>query len=216
MGISYSFGGGKGILYAERCHACEQIRKRRQDRRQRQHRWRIAIGKSIPVKFRGAHLRHLPCQLRDRLITCESSGVFLWGPTGVGKSFALSAAARQFICENRTVARITFFELCRNIRQTYHADNGPNESSILRGLIFPDVLVLEDIGSNLEPNQTASAFEKRVLLDLIDTRAERGKVTFLSGNLPVEGLEAAFGSRIGSRLHEYRVIKLQGRDRRRN
>lgn len=156
----------------------------------------------------------MPSQLREVLSGLgRGESLFLWGSVGTGKSYTVAALVRDIILRSRgevSVRRVTHAGLDQQVRATFTPGSERSEAGVLGEYLGSDMLWLEDIGSGV----TASDFTQRVLERLIDQRLEQRRVTFGTSNLSVEQIEAAFGQRIGSRLCRYRVVKLNGSDRR--
>src|SRR5437762_14350983 len=77
-----------------------------------------------------------------------SSGLFLEGHPGVGKTHLAVAVLRQVI--QTTGARGLFYDtrdLLRIIRGTYNASTNTTELDILRPVMAADLLVLDDLGA---------------------------------------------------------------------
>ncbi len=167
--------------------------------------------KIIPPLYRKAHLRDLNPRLVDQLLGAES-GAFLWGSVGTGKTYALAAVLRKFAVAGFECKRISFDRLCLEIRGTFSSASYKSESNIINRYIESDYLFFEDLSTG---GKSESDFNLRTLLVLLDTRMEYCRPTYISSNKSVEQIGQAFDGRILSRLHKYRIIKLSGRDKRR-
>lgn len=189
--------------------------QRREARRVKQETYRKKIGRSIPPLFAKAHIRHIPEHLRSLLFQrSPEQGLLLWGPVGAGKSYALAALARYYAIRGLSVRRITYRELCLKLRASF-VDKSTSEADILRPYFNAHILIIDDIGT-AHTGGTESDYSQEVLLHIVDTRIENMRPTFLSSNLSIENIEAAFGQGTGSRLHSFMILRINGEDRRRS
>ena len=204
-----------GNLFYRRCPDCQRafdvvmVRKqRRQDRQEKRSKWRKAFDRTIPRLFHPAHIRRLNHQLRDMLLSKPfQQGTLIWGPVGVGKTFAASALARLYITQGRWVQRITFRDLLLSLRATY--GRGVTEREVYEPLLGASTLIIEDVAAS-----KSTDFSADVMLHILDSRMERCKPTVITSNLSPENLSKAFGQRVGSRLKTFLIVRLGGRDQR--
>lgn len=161
---------------------------------------------AIPKRYQSARLHHINSQLKIKLL---SGGCYLWGGTGVGKTYAMYALARYLSCKkNSFVKFITFEQLLRKIRDGFSTKTA--EGDILDGYENAEYLFLDDIGASSD-----SGFASRILLSLLDYRYNNNLRTYISSNLTAEKVKETFGERTFSRiLGMCEVIKLGGKDKR--
>jgi len=140
--------------------------------------------------------------------------MLIWGETGCGKSFATAAIVRDVVMRTRgevTIAMTTHAALDLAIRNTFGSASRQSEAEVLERYLKCDLLWLEDIGAGVGTTE----FTRRTLEVLIDHRLQNCLPILATSNLSVEQIEAVFGERVGSRLHEYKIVRLVGSDRRR-
>jgi len=77
-----------------------------------------------------------------------------------------------------------------------------------------DLLVLEDLGTSKSIGVAESDFSLRTVLALIDSRIENCLPTIITTNKSIENLAASFDDRIASRLSGFKIIKIDGADKR--
>ena len=159
-------------------------------------------------------------QMRTVLAVCrawaerfgESSPNLLFtGAPGLGKTF-LSAAIARVVAENGasvaydTVSGIlSAFERERFSRDT---DEQADAASRVRQLMSCDLLILDDLGTEMPTTFTQSA-----LYTLLDGRLRAGKKTIISTNLGRDDIAERYGAALSSRLGgEYEWLEFLGRD----
>lgn len=168
----------------------------------------------VPERFIEADLSHLSAGLRGKLQIPTAEGVLLWGPPGVGKSYALCALGKYLISEGFLCRRITYELLCLQLRDTFKPASRRSEWDIIEPLVNADALFLEDIGTTKSIDSVESDFSLRTLLVLVDLRLEHCRPTYISTNKSVENLASSFDARIGDRLRTYTILKLEGKSKR--
>lgn len=163
-----------------------------------------------PLLFRYAKLQDFSAQFVKLVLSRNpGQGLYLWGQAGVGKSHCLAALARHVVISARGechVRRVTFACLNTAIRSTKY------EMRVLRPFLDCDILSLDDIGVGSDLGKREPVSAGRLLTTLVDWRLENRKPTFVTSNKSIESL--GFDERILSRLRTFRIVKIEGRDRR--
>jgi len=172
------------------------------------------IEEVVRPRYKDARSEHISAALWKKLISASADGAYLWGQTGVGKTYALAALARHFILDGYDVKRISFEKLCLLIRDTFRSDSQRSTWSVIAPYIECDRLILEDVSVAVAVGKQESDFSLRTLLVLLDERSEEFKATFITGNKPPTELSNAFDERITSRLKQGVIIRVTGKDRR--
>lgn len=137
--------------------------------------------------------------------------LFLSGAPGLGKTF-LSA------CIARTVSEHGFsvvYDTAGNVFAQFEArkfqrdgDNAREARDETRRYLNCDLLILDDLGSELTTQFTQSA-----LYELLNTRLVGEKCTVISSNLTLEDVSRRYAPQIASRLEgEYHVLRFFGDD----
>ncbi len=209
------------------CKDCKRAKDRRRTEELRKNRkykselCRRKIDQTIPAYFRKAHLRHFNRNFVELLLSAADSGVVLYGDTGRGKTYALSALARYLICHGKDyddcylIKRVTYDMLCMEIRSTYAKNSTQSEYDIIQEYLKYKYLIIEDVGTSKSIGENESDFSLRTFLIILDQRIEQQKPTFISTNKSRENLEKSFGERIASRLSLFTWIGVGGQDKRR-
>lgn len=143
--------------------------------------------------------------------TAESSNLLFTGAPGLGKTF-LSAAIARVVAENGfSVAYDTVSGLLNVFEKEKFSrdeDEQADAASRVRQLLSCDLLILDDLGTEL-----STAFTQSALYNLIDGRLRSGKKTVISTNLNRDGIAGRYGAQLTSRLcGEYQWVEFLGRD----
>lgn len=169
--------------------------------------------RAVPSRFLWAQLDDMADQpdtvradLADWAADPDGRNLLLLGPVGVGKTHAAVAAVRaQHFDRGTDVRFLPVVELLDLLRP-----GGPDNA--LYDLADTDLLVLDDLGSERPTEWTAER-----LYALINRRWLEVRPTVCTTNLDPDGLRAAVGERVFSRLvgNGAVVLGLSGHDRRR-
>jgi len=137
--------------------------------------------------------------------------LFLYGGTGLGKTF-LSACIARTVSENGF--SVVYDTANRVFRQFETVKFGGDEEETAqaktetRRYLKCDLLILDDLGSEM-----TTAFVQSALYDLINTRLVGGKGTVISSNLTMDDARGRYSPQIASRLEgEYRALPFFGDD----
>ena len=119
---------------------------------------------------------------RERL---PEQGLLLSGPNGVGKSFLMAALARSLTLERGiSCLFVDFGHLLLRLKATF---NGQGlESELFESLQMPQVLIIDDVGSN-----RVSTWSRDVFQTIIAARYNACGRTFVTTNLPIASIGTA-------------------------
>ena len=137
--------------------------------------------------------------------------LFLSGAPGLGKTF-LSACIARTVSEN---GFSVVYDTAGNVFAQFEArkfqrdsDDGREAKDETRRYLNCDLLILDDLGSELTTQFTQSA-----LYELVNTRLVAGRNTVISSNLTLEEAARRYSPQIASRLEgEYHVLHFFGDD----
>ncbi len=177
---------------------------------------------------------------KSRFKPVGGAGRIIEGPVGVGKTYILSALAKEFAEKGLSVRFTDFFQLLAELRAGY--SEGKSDVTTLAPLLEVDVLVIDELGKGRNND-----FELTILDQLVCGRYNQNKTIIASTNYKLQGrpvahsynieldrhltnspaefasdrfenLEQRIGPRIFSRLREMTIfMELSGGDyRRRN
>lgn len=154
-----------------------------------------------------------------------NKGIFLYGPTGSGKSILMRLMITQAICSGvsvRLCGEPHGFKATKLFRSTSITDafrRGDEETIDLCRMA--NMLCIDDLGT--EPLECLYMGNRlNVLADIIEERGDRfGQLTFITSNLPLyapdyqPSIHKLYGTRVSSRLEMMcNFIPLYGSDRR--
>lgn len=101
----------------------------------------------------------------------------------------------------------TVMRAVRRIKDTWTRDSRKSESEAIAELVFPDLLILDEVGT-----QFGSDTERLILFDILNERYERRRPTILMSNLALDdaeeggrvvpGIKSCLGERVFDRLRE--------------
>ena len=142
----------------------------------------------------------------DRFDT-EFSNLFLYGDTGVGKTFLSNCIAKELIDKTYSVIYFTAFELFDTFAKSKFGKDETAE--VMYSHIFDcDLLIIDDLGTELTNSFTTSQ-----LFLCLNERLLRKKSTIISTNLALDTFSELYSARTFSRItSNYKILKLIGDD----
>lgn len=117
----------------------------------------------------------------------QARGLYITGPFGVGKTYALGALANFLVTLNRTVTMIHYPTFSNEIKQTI-AQNTTHQ--VLDKVKKADVLIIDDIGAE----SNTPWLRDDVLSVLLEYRMKEVLPTFFTSNFSMEDLEGHLAS----------------------
>ena len=137
--------------------------------------------------------------------------LFLSGAPGLGKTFLSACIARTVSEEGFSVVYDTAgnifaqFELKKFQRDAQDAQEAKDET---RRYLNCDLLILDDLGTEMTTQLTISA-----LYTIVNTRLVQNRATIISTNLALSRMQDEFTERVTSRImSQYKVLPLLGED----
>lgn len=133
--------------------------------------------------------------------------LFLFGDTGVGKTFLSNCIAKELLDTGHSVIYLTAFELFDIFsRSTFQKDSDAIHAN--QNIFRCDLLIIDDLGTESSNSFTSSQF-----FLCINERLLREKSTIISTNLRPTQLTDLYSERTFSRISSnYRMLKLVGED----
>lgn len=205
--------------YPRRCPACADriyrqdiLRQREIDEKFQQALIEWHIAAVIPRYFWSAAVVTLPEALQDKIDSLPADkGLFLFGPVGCGKTYALAAIARRRIESKLWPVEFENWErLLYRLRICYGGKAGQAERQIEQ-MMKAKAAFLDD----LSIGGSESDFALKTLYTILDYRIENGLPTFFSANRDPDQIGQAYDQRIASRIRGHcQIIHYAGKDRR--
>ena len=141
----------------------------------------------------------------------KRGNLLLLGNTGTGKTHISTSIAREIISKGYSV----LYDSAENILLDFETDRfksgyGPYEPKAEKYMEC-ELLIIDDLGTEF-----SSQFSAVSLLNLINTRQNKGLATIISTNLASEDLANRYDGRIYSRIvgSDYQLLMFSGRNHR--
>lgn len=137
----------------------------------------------------------------------EFHNLFLYGDTGVGKTFLSNCIAKELIDRSFSVIYFSSFELFDTLAKSkFEKDADADEMN--EHIFDCDLLIIDDLGTEL-----ANSFTVSQLFLCLNERLLRGKSTIISTNLTLDSLVDIYSERTFSRItSNFTMLKLTGDD----
>ena len=136
--------------------------------------------------------------------------LFLYGETGVGKTFLSNCIAKEIIERSHSVIYLSAIKLFDILaKATFGNDkNDYNTDYIMKHIYECDLLIIDDLGTELTNSFTSTA-----LFGCINERYLNKKSTIISTNYSIGDLKNYYSERIFSRItSNYTLLKIYGDD----
>ena len=160
----------------------------------------------------------VPSAVREAIRYCQVENIwplYIWGPTGTGKSCAAAVAYRQW---KPSATWMSLSEMCDLLKafgvspiQTIQSGGQAVEITLAKfwtRLRDQGLVVIDEIGT-----REATAHRYDAFRDLLEIR--KGKPLIVTGNIsPDGGLAGLYDDRIESRIAAGVLLEVKGQDRR--
>jgi DNA replication protein DnaC len=216
----------KTITYCPSCSEKEEQERKSHQRealkKQLTERMEIYLRKrGVPRRYLNARITDFPAHWQK--LKESTTGLFLTGSRGLGKTHLAVALMREMIFTTQPVYRggdykidfqrmplfVSVPELLLEIRDTFNG-SGASEKAVIDKYSWVDVLVLDDLGA-----EKTSDWVLQTLYTTMDRRYREELRTIITSNLSIEEIEEKFDDRVASRVAGMcRVCTIKGRDRR--
>ncbi|UDG81608.1 DNA replication protein DnaC [Candidatus Profftia lariciata] len=117
------------------------------------------------------------------------------GKPGTGKNHLAVAISNDLILCNKSVLIITVADLMSSIKKTFNGNSNTTEDSLLNNFSAVDLLVIDEIGVQIE-----SRYEKVIINQIVDRRSSSKRPTGMLSNLNVHNMNTLLGERVMDRM----------------
>lgn len=139
-------------------------------------------------------------------IDTSFENLFLYGDTGVGKTFLSHCIAHELLESAHCVMYFSAFDLFDLLAGS--AFSRKEDTSAEEFVFDSDLLIIDDLGTEL-----TNSFVSSQLFLCINERIMRRKPTIISTNLKLENFSETYSERTFSRIaSNYHMVKLVGKD----
>ena len=155
--------------------------------------------------------------IEDALSSCKNfidtfgehfQNIYLYGNTGVGKTFLINCIAKELIEKEHSVLYFTAADFI-DILVTSAFDKNNIDANNLRELIYScELLIIDDLGTEFTNSAVATQ-----LFTCLNERYVHAKPVIISSNLSLSHLTDRYDQRITSRINgHYKILRLIGED----
>ncbi len=148
---------------------------------------------------------------KDFVLNFDSSfnNLFIYGETGVGKTFLTNCIAKELIDTSHSVIYMSSIKLFDLLAKNTFSKVDENAASMqTEDLLNCDLLIIDDLGTEMVNSFTSSSF-----FNLINERFLRQKALIISSNLSIGQLREIYSERVFSRIaSNYTLLKVFGND----
>ena len=143
-----------------------------------------------------------------RTFSPASGSILMLGATGLGKTYLSACIARTVADRGFSVAYESAIRVFSDFEAEKFGNRGEEANDPTRRYFACDLLILDDLGTEMTTQFTVSA-----LYQIVNTRMLENKATIISTNLPATELERRYGAQTASRLlGSYELYQFRGND----
>lgn len=151
------------------------------------------------------------CRRYAQSFTPTAGSLLFSGATGLGKTFLSACIARQVADRGYSVVYDTAIRIFSDFETEKFGQQNEETRGITRKYMACDLLIVDDLGTEMTTQFTISA-----LYHLVNARMIENRATIVSTNLNDRELEGRYSPQIASRLiGTYRLVQFAGEDIRR-
>ena len=139
----------------------------------------------------------------------KPANLLLYGDPGLGKTFLSAAIAREVSDKDFSVV----YDTAGSIFQRFEArkfgrDSGDEAESQVDRVLACDLLILDDLGTEM-----TTAFVQSALYQIVNTRLIERRSTVISSNFSPDSLAQRYSPQLASRIQgEYQILPFFGQD----
>ena len=134
--------------------------------------------------------------------------LFIYGDTGVGKTFLTHCIARELILQGYSVLYFSAYELFEHLANEAFSKEDLLTEFTMDSVCDVDLLIIDDLGTEL-----TNTFVKTRLFSVLNERILHRKSTVISTNHDIETFSNIYSTRIFSRvMQNFTLLNLIGKD----
>ncbi len=134
--------------------------------------------------------------------------LFLYGNTGLGKTFLSHCIARELLERTHSVIYFSSFRLFELFADSTFGRAREEQDETEQHIFDCDLLIIDDLGTEL-----VNSFVSSRLFHIVNERIQRRKSTLISTNLALAAFADTYSERVFSRISScYTMLKLFGDD----
>jgi DNA replication protein DnaC len=138
----------------------------------------------------------------------DPASFLFYGPTGVGKTFLSNCIAKAVLDRGFSVLYYSSVSLFEKFSEVLSSHDNEAQAALTDRLLQSDLLIIDDLGTELLNNYTSGKF-----FQIVNERAIHHKSTVISTNLDLSTLKERYTERVASRiLSNYEPLRLSGDD----
>ncbi len=149
---------------------------------------------------------YLYCIKYSNTFNINSNNIFMMGNTGLGKTHLSFAIANNVINSGFNVIYGSAQDLFRSV-ESEHFGKVSSLNSTLDTIIYCDLLIIDDVGTEFESN-----FYSSLLYNIINSRINLSKPIIINSNLNQDDIFSRYSDRVVSRLISFDILKFYGND----
>ena len=158
------------------------------------------INTENEYKIRGSLINTL---LKIKRHQINLNGIYLKGNFGSGKSYILTAFCNEMALSNKSIIYFTMTSFCLDIMKSIQ-DQSSFKNDIVEQMIACDILVIEDLGSDI----FRDIIHTQILFPVLNYRMNSDKLTIFSSRFNLLELKKIYNSSSNKKLVEQFIDKI--------
>ena len=166
----------------------------------------------IPLRFKNKTLNNFTADTPEKSVVlavakgfasnfkhtlATGRNLMLYGTTGTGKTHLACGIAIEAIKQGFKAKFTETYDILLQVKETYRKDSMTTEAQIVRDLLVPDLLIIDEVGI-----QYGTDSERIIMSNLINKRYRSMRPTILLSNLNLNEISEYLGQRVIDRMNE--------------